>query len=225
MAASPFVRIARKKHVFMAKPLPGTHGTERAIAAVVLLRDLLRVADNTREVKGVLAQRQMLVDGKAVRSKNSPVGLMDVVSLPAAGAFYRVLVDRKGRATLLKIGESDAGFKLCKITGKHVAAKGRMQLTLHDGRSVLADGAYATGDTLKLAVPEQEIIAHYKLEKGARCLITRGRHAGETATLEEIYPATATRSAQARLSMPGASFITVRDYLFVVGDDVRADDA
>jgi small subunit ribosomal protein S4e len=201
----------------MAKPLPGTHGIERAVAAAVLLRDLLRVADNVREVKAVLAQRQMLVDGKAVKRRNSPVGFMDVVSLPAAGEFYRVLVDRKARATLLKISESDAGFKLCKITGKRVAPKGRTQLALHDGRSVLADGAYATGDTLKLAVPGQKILAHYKLEKGARCLITRGRHAGETATLDEIYPATATRSAQARLSN-GASFITVKDYLFVIGD-------
>ena len=75
--------LKRKENVFTTKQCPGSHSVEESVPAALMLRDILKVCDTSREAKRIVGNRDLLVDGKPVRSVKAPVGIMDVVAIPA----------------------------------------------------------------------------------------------------------------------------------------------
>ncbi|MCX6776654.1 MAG: 30S ribosomal protein S4e [Candidatus Micrarchaeota archaeon] len=220
--ASPrYVPLARKLNVWITKPSPGPHALNSSVSLGAVVRDILKVADSTRETKKILMEGNILVDGRAVRDKKFPVGLMDVISLPNLKKNYWVGVDSKARLKLFEVGEEYSKFKLCRVEGKRSIPGGTFQIALHDGRTLIGDKGFKIGDSIKLSVPEQKVISVMKLEPNANCIITSGKHAGELAIADELYHKKGARRAEAKLHSDSESFITVRDYLFVVGDDMK----
>jgi len=220
--ASPrYVPVARKSSIWITKPSPGPHNLGSSVPLGVVLRDIIKVANSTRETKKILMAGSVLVDGRAVRDRKFPVGLMDVISLPSLKKSYWVGVDSKARLRLFEVGEDYSKFKLCRVEGKRSIPGGNFQIALHDGRTLIGDKGFRIGDSVKLSVPEQKVVSVMKLEPNANCIITSGKHAGELATVDELYHKKGARRAEAKLHSDSESFITVRDYLFVVGDDVK----
>lgn len=178
--------VKRKAAVWVTKQSPGAHSKERSVPAVLVLRDMLGMCDTAREAKRIVANRDILVDGKALKDAKAPVGLMDVVSVPKADAHYRMLLTPKGKLTLEAITKEEAAWKLCRIENKVLVKGGKMQLNLHDGKNILIDeNAYSTGDVLKIEVVGQKILGSYPLKEGAPILICSGKHAGSAATISE----------------------------------------
>jgi small subunit ribosomal protein S4e len=115
-----------------------------------------------------------------------------------------------------------AGSKLCKIISKRQLGKSRFQLNMHDGRNIMVQESakYATGGTLRISVPKQEVAEYYPLKAGARCLVYKGVHSGKVATLSELIEREASAATDAMLKTgDGSQFITRKDYLFVVGPE------
>lgn len=110
--------IGRKAHVWVTKQDPGAHPVSASVPAVVVLRDYLGVCDTAREARRIVGNRDVLVDGKPLKSYKAPIGLMDVVSIPKTKSNYRMLLTDKGKFTLVPISEKEAAWKLCRIEGK-----------------------------------------------------------------------------------------------------------
>ena len=89
--------LPRKTQKWVVRPSPGPHPQEWAIPLGVVLRDILGHCDTGREAKRIIGSREILVDGKPVTSHKHPVGLMDVVSVPAVKEHYRFLLDNSFR--------------------------------------------------------------------------------------------------------------------------------
>ncbi|ADC70409.1 Ribosomal protein S4E, central domain protein [Methanocaldococcus sp. FS406-22] len=226
LAAPVRWELPRKIHKFTVRPLPGAHPMSESLPLLLIIRDVLKYADNAREAKKIIKMGKVLVDGRVRKEEKLPVGLMDVVSLPEADENYRVLFDRKGRIKLKPTENPDV--KLCKIKNKTVIKGGHIQLNLHDGRNIVIkvsdptkaeEDVYKTGDTLLISIPEQEIKAHIPFEVGKLAYITGGKHVGDFAKIVEIerrgiYPDIVTLE-----NMDGEKFKTVKDYVFVVGDE------
>ena len=220
--ASPrYVPVARKGNVWIVKSSPGPHSLKSSVALGVVLRDIIGVADSMRETKKVLMEGNVLVDGRVVRDKKFPIGLMDVLSLPKLKKHYWVGVDSKARLKLFEVGEDYSKFKLCRVEGKRSISGGAFQISLHDGRSMIGGKEFKIGDTVKLSVPKQKVVSVMKLEPNANCIITSGKHSGELAVVDELYHKKGARRAEANLHSDKENFITVRDYLFVVGDEAK----
>ena len=185
-----------------------------------MLRDILKVCDTSREAKRIIANRDLLVDGKAVRDAKAPVGIMDVVSVPAMDLYYRVVLSDKGKIAVVPIAKDEAGWKLTMIENKTKIAGGKIQLNLHDGRNIILDSNnYKTGDSLRISVPDQKIEGVYELKSGATVLIFRGQHAGKTAVVEE-YIITKDSSENVVRFKDGSE--TVKSNVFVIGDETAA---
>lgn len=215
LAAPRALPIPRKGTLWLKTSKPGPHGRESSIPLVVLLRDLLKVCQNSGEAKKLLNNGQVLVDGRVVKDIGFQVGLMDVITLKEYGSF--VILNKSGK--LLALKTSQAGEKLCKIVGKQVIPGNKTQLALHDGRSIVVDKAsqYSTGDTLKLAIPSGEIKAHLKLEKESRCYVFHGRHAGSIGSLLDIKVYSGITPSNALIKDEnGNEILTLKDYVFVV---------
>lgn len=207
--------VKRKTAHWIAKPSPGAHALEGSIPVTVVLRDMLQVCATAAEVRAVIFEKGIMVDGKVVSNHKQGIGLMDVVSLPKAGATYRMVLDRRGKLQLAKIPAEKAAWKLCRIENKTVVSGGKVQLNLHDGRNVMVEkDSYKTGDVLKIEVPSQNVLEHYSLDKGALTLITSGSHVGETAVVDEYV---ITRLASENLVKFKDGTSTVKSNVFVIG--------
>merc|ERR1712178_162889 len=75
--------------VWAPRPSTGPHKLRECLPLILLLRNRLKYALNTKEVKYILMQRLVKVDGKARTDKTYPAGFMDVVRLEKADVQYR----------------------------------------------------------------------------------------------------------------------------------------
>ena len=178
--------LKRKITVWVTKQSPGPHAIEKSLPAAIVLRDILKVCDTAKEAKRIIGNREILIDGKPLRSHKMPVGLMDVLSIPKMNKNYRMLLTDKGKLTLVEISEAESKWKLCRLQNKTTVAGGKIQLNLHDGRNiVLRKNEYRTGDVLKLNLDEKKVAASYPLAPGSLAMIVEGPHAGKTAVISE----------------------------------------
>ncbi|MEM4788723.1 MAG: S4 domain-containing protein, partial [Ignisphaera sp.] len=91
LAAPAFWPILRKEYKWITKPSPGPHLLERCIPLLVLIRDVLKLAENAREAKKIIFDGEVLIDGRVRRDFKFPVGLMDVVSIPKINMYIRIV--------------------------------------------------------------------------------------------------------------------------------------
>lgn len=210
----------KKGRVWIANTRAGAHGARKGVPLVVLLREVLGVAENAKEAKIILGDRKVLVDGVARTDHRFPVGYMDIVSMPAAEEYYRIGI-RRGKLVPEKVGKEETGVKLLKVTGKRTLAGNKTGISLHDGRNMEADNNVKVGDTIEFDIGGKRIKKLHKFGKGAKCMITDGKHSGTSVVVEEIYPNEEGRPAEALVrpaSEKGGSFRTLAGYLFVVGE-------
>lgn len=209
--------IPRKTEFWIVRPSPGPHGLADSVPLGSILRDMLKVCDTAREARRILNGRGVRVDGRVVTDPKFPVGLMDVLELTETRGRYRMLVNTRGRMTLVGIDDAEAAWKLCRVEDKTTVHGGKTQLNLHDGRNVLLPkDAYTTGTTLKLHVPDQKVLEHYELAKGAAVLVTGGQHVGQVAHVLDVVR---TRNSRANIVTLKEGFSTDIGKVFVVGKE------
>ena len=63
LAAPRTLKIKRKGKVWTVKAAPGPHAAEEAVPMTTLLREYLGLADNRKEVRFILNQKEVLVVG------------------------------------------------------------------------------------------------------------------------------------------------------------------
>lgn len=207
--------VERKIHKWAAKASPGPHSRLESTPLLLVLRDMLKLANSSREVKKILHDGNVLVDGIVRRDHRFPVGVFDAITMPEIGLSYRVLLDAKQRLDLNQI--SDPDIKLCRIANKTIVKGGHVQLNLHDGSNIISDEyAYHTFDSILISVPDKKIIKHLIYKPGNLALIIGGAHSGELATIKEVRK---TRSSMPNMValQSGYDFETIEDYVYVVG--------
>lgn len=223
-----FWPIHRKEFTWVVKPAPGPHSLENCLSLTLVLRDILGVAKTKKEAGMILSEGKVLVDGKVRRKADFPVGLMDVISLPALNKFYRVFPTNKG-LSLVSIGRDQAQFKLCRVEDKTTVSKG-VQVALNDGSNILikvadpknrAEVPYETFDILKMNLPDKEVSGVIKTKVGNLAVITGGKNIGKVGRIVEIEK-TEAKKRRAALAVieaeKGARFQTILDFVFSLGE-------
>jgi small subunit ribosomal protein S4e len=184
---------------------------------------MLGYAESMREVKAILSQGQVKIDGVIRKDPRFPVGLMDVLEIATSNERFRLLPKTRGGFRLVNIDEKEANFKLCRIESKNMVKGGKVQLGLHDGRSLLLPEGekatdYNTLGTLKVSVPEQKLMSSIPLEKGVYAVVSRGKNVGIEGKVLEIQRRIGTHASTVTLEDPeGNRFETALEYVFVVG--------
>jgi len=191
--APKFWPIHRKEAPWVIKPSSGPHSLENCLPMTLVLRDMLGLTETRKEAQTILHQGKVLVNGKVVQQEDFPVGLMDVISMPDAGQYFRVIPSHKG-LYLNPISKDEAKYKLCRIDDKTTVSKG-VQLNLHDGTNLLIkiadpknpqEDVYETFNILKLTLPNKEITGCMQLKEGNFVVITGGKNIGVQGKITEI---------------------------------------
>ena len=219
MRASKQLGVKGRKGVkWLLSSAPGPHRKLESVSAGVLLRDVLSIARNLHEAKKIINGGNMLVDGKKVHDVRFPIGIMDIVALPAEGKAY--MMSLTGGKLVPSEAKGEAGKrKYLRVSGKHTMKGDKTCITFHDGRNYLGDKHIMTGDTCVLSVPGFKLLSHIKLAPGAECLVMKGKHMGEVAKLEKLIERPGSHDTEALLSSAGGEFVTVAKYLFAIDKD------
>ncbi|MEM0083519.1 MAG: 30S ribosomal protein S4e [Candidatus Nezhaarchaeales archaeon] len=220
-----------KKYVWAPKPSPGPHSLERSIPLLILLRDILKLAESAREVKYMLRSGAVKVDGIVRKDYRFPVGLMDVIEIEKENLVFRLL-SRPGKfLDLVPIPENEKYFKLCRIENKTTLKGGHIQLNLHDGGNVLVkvsnpqkplEDVYRTFDVIKISLPDRTILEHYPFEPGNLALVISGKKVGRIGKIVEIKGGPMRENKIVTLEHEGKRFDVGYLTVFVVGKDSPA---
>jgi small subunit ribosomal protein S4e len=162
------------------------HNQNHAIPLVVVMRDILKLIRNKKELQRLINEKQIMINHKEIRETNYPVGLFDIVNLPTAKKNYLANLSRKNKFIFEEISDKDAETKTCKIVGRKILAKGKAQLNLHDGRNILSDEKAKTGDSIVLNLKDNKILKILPLEKGQKGFVIKGKHTGSFGKIENI---------------------------------------
>ena len=82
--------------VWAPRPSTGPHKLRECMPLIILLRNRLKYALNTKEVKYILMQRLVKVDGKARTDKTYPAGFMGPHHAAARPALECTARKRRG---------------------------------------------------------------------------------------------------------------------------------
>lgn len=179
--------LSRKDKKWVTRPRPGPHTIEYSMALNNVLRDYLNLAESAREVKFILAYKDVFVDGKKKNDFKQQMGFMDILSIPSLKKYFRGSIDSKGRLEFITIDEKESHLKIVNVKNILMVKEGKKQVTLSDGRNILTDKKeYSIGDSLLITVPKQEIKEHIKMVPGAMILLMKGKHAGLITPIEKI---------------------------------------
>ncbi|MDH7564356.1 MAG: 30S ribosomal protein S4e [Candidatus Bathyarchaeota archaeon] len=228
--APRFWPIKRKEFVWVVKPSAGPHPLRECLPLAVVLRDILGFAKTRKESKAIVSQGKVQVNGRIIRDDIFPIGLMDVLSLPDIGKHFRVLPSPKG-LVLNPIAKEEADFKLCRIENKKILDHGHVQVNLHDGSNSLVkvadpknpqEGVYETLGTLKLSLPDMQVLEHLKIKEKSYAIITKGKNVGRHGRILEIEKAEGKKRKNALVTIEderGGRYQTILDFVMVVGEE------
>lgn len=204
--------VKRKITKYIIRPNPGSHSKTRSVPLGVVFRDYMEYCRTLKEVKHLLYNKTVSVDGIRRKDPKFPVGLFDVITIKETNQSFRIIYDNK-KIDILEIDKKESSLKLCKITGKNKIGK-KTQLNMNDGRNLLIDkDEYNVGDSVLLSVPENKIKEHVKFEKGITIYLIGGKHLGHVGSLQAIS------QNKIQFKTKEGSFETLKKYAFGVGKD------
>jgi small subunit ribosomal protein S4e len=213
-----FVHKFNKSKKFVISINCGKHNKKNTVSIGYVLRDILHLADNKKELMYIINNKEVLVDNKMVKSINLPVGLYDIIKIPRIKKIYKAVIQENSLINLVEITDKEAKYKICKIIFKKIIKDNNIQLTSNDGRIITTtNNAYKTKASVKLDLEENTIKEYYPLEKGRDVLIIGGKHIGAKGKITNVSNSTINKQSLIKLkSTSGEEFETTEKNVLVV---------
>jgi len=204
--------------VFAPRPSTGPHKLRESLPLVVFLRNRLKYALTANEVKKIVMQRLLKVDGKVRTDPTFPAGFMDVISIEKTGEDFRLLYDVKGRFVVHRITGEEAKYKLCHVRRVQTGPKGIPFLVTHDGRTIrYPDPTIKVNDTIQVDIASGKITDVLKFESGNVCMITGGHNLGRVGTVQSRERHPGSFDIVHIKDKEGHTFATRLNNMFIIG--------
>jgi small subunit ribosomal protein S4e len=218
--------IPKKTNKFITKTAAGPHNAN-AMPVAVWLRDHMGFALNLKEVKQILGQRDVIINGRPCRDPRMGIGIFDIITMPKIGKNFRILRDKKGRHKTIEIDAESAKTRLAKIRNKTIVSGGKVQLNLRYGGNVLADNRYKPGDSVVLSLLGDDrftIVDHFPFAVGNMAMVIGGKHSGKIARITRIDKIAGSVPNRVFLAdeSAGTTFDTIDYYIYMVGRETPA---
>ncbi|HIG51936.1 hypothetical protein CXT76_01990 [Candidatus Parvarchaeota archaeon] len=169
-------------------PLPrkGTKYLARAsshlnsgVPVVIAIRDMLKLAKTSKEVKKMINERMIKINGKEVKDLKESIKLFNLLTI---GETYKLILSNFKKFDFEKVEDKS---RIAKVINKKILGKKKIQLNLHDGTNILTDKLVKINDSIELDL-KNKLIKIIKMEKGNELFIFSGKNAGKTGKLLEI---------------------------------------
>ena len=175
--------IPRKGTAYVVKPMSELSSS---IPLLIVLRNLLNIAQNRREVKRSIHEKQILVNARKIKDDKAGLHLFDTLSITPLNKSYRVELSKTGKFEIREIKENESSHKIAKIADKRTLNGKKTQLNLSDGRNFLSDIKCNVNDSVLINLKEKKIEKCLPLKENSKALVISGKHAGETGMIKSI---------------------------------------
>ena len=176
---------------YAPRPSPGPHKLRECLPLIIFLRNKLKYALTGNEVKKILAQRLVKVDGRVRTDVTFPAGFMDVIQIEKTAEHFRLMYDVKGRFTTHRITAEESKYKLGKVRRVQMGPKGVPFCVTHDGRTIrYPHPEVQISDTVKIDLASGKILDFIKFETGNVAMVPGGRNLGRVGIIvnKEKHP-------------------------------------
>jgi len=163
-----------------------THNKNNSIPLMVVMRDILKLVRTKKELKKIINEKQIKINGKEIRKTNYPLSFFDVLSIVNLKKDYGASLGENKKMSFEEIDGKKADVNNIKIIGKKILGKDKIQLNLSNGRNILTKENAMVGDSVVFNFKENKIDKIIKMEKGNQGFVIEGKHAGIKGKIEEI---------------------------------------
>ena len=220
MAAPTEWQLAKKEKKYVTSTAAGPHDGS-ALPLGVWLRDHIHVAENAKEARKILHDRQVLVNGHIATDDHMGVDVFDIITFPKINKHYVILVDQKGRQTDQEISEEAAKVRLVKVANKTTIRGGKTQINLLDGANFISDFACKGKDTLIIGITGDDrfvVKEHFPYAVGSQAIIIGGQHTMKSGKITEIKIQASSLPNRVIIETNAGELVeTIEDYIFVTG--------
>jgi small subunit ribosomal protein S4e len=170
------IPIARKGTKYVVR---ASGYNDSGVPVLIAVRDMLGLAKTAREVKSMIHQKLLKLNGRPVRNEKESIKIFNIFE---ADKKYKLSVLTTGKFTFEETKENS---RICKVTNKTLVKGGKTQLTMHDGTTFIDDKKHGVNDTVEID-SEGKIKKSMKFDKGAQAVIISGKRTGERGKVEEV---------------------------------------
>ena len=216
LAAPATWDVKRRSTKFVARPFPCGHPMDMCISLNVFMKEIAGYAKTTKEVKTILQNKHILVNGRRRKDHRSAVGFLDVVEVGDANETVRIILDKRGKIVYIKVPAKEAALKICKIIGKSVIRGNKLQLHLNDGQNffITSTEKYKVGDSIVVDIKNNKIVDHLPFHDHATVFMFAGKQIGHIGKIMSID------SEKVAIKLEnGNEYKTKKETLFVVGKE------
>ncbi len=186
LAAPKSWPIKRKGIKWVAKPTPGPHKLQDSMPLVVVLREILKVTKDSKEVKYLVRNKEILVNSRVVRDIKLSVGLFDIISLSKLKLHYRMVLSKNGKFRLIEIPEKESASVPLKVDNKVSLGKDKIQINFTNGWNLISKEKIKVGDSVLFNASTNKIDAKLPSDKGVTAYVTGGRHSGVVGNIADV---------------------------------------
>lgn len=160
----------------------------QGVPLLFVLRDMLKIAQNRKEVKKALHLKNILINNKIARDEKNGLLLFDTVTIVPSKKYYRLSLSEKGKFIMEEINEKDSENKISKIINKKTLKGKRIQINLSDGRNFISDLKCNIGDSVLINFKSKKVEKYLNLKEKVKVIVLGGKHAGVSGVIEKIKP-------------------------------------
>jgi small subunit ribosomal protein S4e len=176
-----FWPIPKKGKKYVAVP---NHNQKESIPLVIVIRDILKLARNAKELKKIIFDKEILVNNKEVKDINFPVTFLDIITFLKLKKNYIVKLSPTKKIILLETNESR--LKPYRVIGKKILKGNKVQLNLSFGRNIISNEKLNVNDTVIIDTKSGKIEKRFKPEKERKVFVSGGKYLGSEGVIEKI---------------------------------------
>lgn len=173
--------IKRKGTTFVVRPNFNPQG---GVPVLVILRDMLNICQNRKEVKKAIHDKNILLNQKPVKDDKNTIQLLDVLTIVPSNKSYKLTLTENGK---FKVEETKkAEKKVSKIIDKKILKGKKTQLNLSDGNNFITNIKCNVNDSVVINFKDKKIEKCLPLKEKARAIVFAGKHAGKEGEIRKI---------------------------------------
>ncbi len=157
-----------------------SHNNEKGIPVLIVLREIMKAGKTKREVKRIISQEKVKINGKVIKDEKCPLMLFDVLELEEKK--YKIVLKNKK----FSLEETKAKEKVSKVIGKKILRDGKVQINLNDGRNFLSKEKISVGDSVVYNFVDKKVEKILPLKDNSDIIVIGGSHIGEEGKIEKI---------------------------------------
>ncbi|OGJ21393.1 hypothetical protein A3K73_09170 [Candidatus Pacearchaeota archaeon RBG_13_36_9] len=181
-----------------------SHEKKNGIPMLIVLRDMMKLGKNRKEVKKMLSEGVVSVNGRVVREDKFALLPFDALSINKK--TYKLGFSDKGKFQVNEAGKEEM---ILKVLGKKILKNKRIQLNLLYGKNILSNEKVNVGDSV--LIKDRKIIKVIPLEAGREAIAFAGKHRGRKGEIKKVQVGAALLSSNdEKINIPTRDLMAIK---------------